>query len=231
MSCEHVQTLISSLLDRRVAGELRDEAWAHVHACRACHAEYESLRVQRAALRSLAHPPVPQMLEDRLRVIASHQRARQLVRLSWAARYRHWREMAAVKFGNMMRPVALPIAGGLISALLMFGAILPSVTYARMSGIEPPSPIFTDPDGQLVGEGEFPKLERAIGPAMSGRVVLLLTIDDRGRVQNYTVTEGTLTHEVKDFILFSQFTPATSFGKPTWGQVRAIFGADNDMRS
>jgi hypothetical protein len=36
---------------------------------------------------------------------------------------------------------------------------------------------------------------------------------------------------VQNFILFSQFTPATMFGKPTWGQVRAVFGADNDERS
>ncbi len=130
-----------------------------------------------------------------------------------------------------MRPVALPVAGGLVSALLMFAALIPSVTYAHLSSVEPPSPVFTDPDGQVVGEGEFPKLERAIGPAVSGKVVVLLTIDDRGRVQNYTVTQGAMTPEVQNFILFSQFTPATMFGKPTWGQVRAVFGADSDMRS
>jgi hypothetical protein len=189
------------------------------------------MRIQRAALRSLAAPAVPVMLQDRLQVLASHERARQLTRITWAARFEDWRSLTRLKLGNLMRPVALPVAGGLISALLMFAALIPSVTYAHFSTLEPPSPVFTDPDGQVVGEGEFPKLERAIGPALSGKVVVLLTIDDRGHVQNYTVTQGAMTPEVQNFILFSQFTPATMFGKPTWGQIRVIFGADSDMRS
>jgi hypothetical protein len=231
MSCENVQPLISSLIDRRVAAEQREEALAHLDTCRACGAEYESMRIQRGALRSLATPPVPVILQGRLRVLASHEQARQLVRINWAARAKHWRGQAALRLGNLMRPVALPVAGGLVSALLMFAALIPSVTYAHLSTLEPPSPVFTDPDGQLVGEGEFPKLERAIGPALNGKVVVLLTIDDRGHVQNYMVTQGVMTPEVQNFILFSQFTPATMFGKPTWGQIRAIFGADNDVRS
>jgi hypothetical protein len=231
MSCENVQPLISTLVDRRVAPRQREEALAHLETCRACSAEYESMRIQRGVLRSLAAAPAPAMLQGKLRVLASHERARRLVRINWAARAQHWRGLAALKLGNLMRPVALPVAGGLVSALLMFAALIPSVTYAHFSTIEPPSPVFTDPDGQLVGEGEFPKLERAIGPAVSGKVVVLLTIDDRGHVQNYMVTQGVMTPEVQNFILFSQFTPATMFGKPTWGQVRAVFGADNDERS
>jgi hypothetical protein len=231
MSCENVQPLISLLIDRRVAASQRDEALAHLETCRACSVEYESMRIQRSALRSLATPPLPAMLQGRLKVLASHERARRVVRINWAVRVDHWRGLAALKLGNLMRPVALPVAGGLVSALLMFAALIPSVTYAHFSTIEPPSPVFTDPDGQLVGEGEFPKLERAIGPAVSGKVVVLLTIDDRGRVQNYTVTQGVMTPEVQNLILFSQFTPATMFGKPTWGQIRVVFGADNDVRS
>jgi len=171
------------------------------------------------------------MLEGRLKVLASHERARRLVRISWAARVENWRELAVLKLGHLMRPVALPVAGGLVSALLMFALLIPSVTYAHITTIEPPSPVFTDPDGQVVGEGEFPKLERAIGPSVSGRVIVLLTIDNRGRVQDYTVTQGVMTPEVENLILFSQFTPATVFGKPTRGQVRVVFGADNDVRS
>jgi hypothetical protein len=231
MSCENVQPLISSLVDRRVAGERREEALAHLDACRACSAEYESMRVQRGALRSLAAAPAPAMLQGKLRVLASHERARRLVRINLAARAEHWRGLAALRLGNLMRPVALPVAGGLVSALLMFAALIPSVTYAHFSTIEPPSPVFTDPDGQMVGEGEFPKLERAIGPAVNGKVVVLLSIDDHGRVTDWTVTQGVITPEVQNLILFSQFTPAMFFGKPTKGQIRVVFGADNDVRS
>jgi hypothetical protein len=180
----------------------------------------------------MAAQPVPAMLKQRLQVLASHERARQVSRISWQARAEHWRGIAKLKFDNMMRPFALPVAGGLVSALLMFSALLPSVSYGRVtSGDEPPSPVFTEPDGQVVGEGDFPRLGSASDPGPVGKIVVVLTIDDRGRVRDYTLTQGKITPEVQDFILFSVFTPATMFGKPTWGQVKAVFGAESDKRS
>lgn len=236
MSCEKVRPLISSLIDRQlqagVAVETREEAMAHLAACRPCAVEFEGAQWQRVALRSLATPAVPAKLSANLRVIASHERSRQLTRITWSARLEALRDQLTLQFENMMKPVALPIAGGLISALLMFGVLIPSVSYARIKTIEPPSPVFTEPDGQVVGEGEFPRLESATLPSASGKVVVLLIIDDHGRVRGYHVTQGAMTPEVQNFILFSLFTPATMFGQPTWGEVQAVFGAEsNDRRS
>ena len=235
MSCEKVRVLITSLIDRRpdggVAAEAREEALAHVAACRACAVEYENLEWQRRVMRSLAEAPVPAKLETKLRVMASYERSRQLTRITWRARWEAMRARFALEFENMMKPVALPVAGGLITAMFMFGVLIPSVSYARIKSIEPPSPVFTEPDGQVVGEGEFPRLESANRNA-SGKVVVLLIIDDRGRVKDYHVTQGTITPEVKSFILFSVFTPATIFGTPTWGEVQAVFGDESiDPRS
>jgi hypothetical protein len=186
----------------------------------------------RAALRSLPAAAVPARLSASLRVIASHERARQLTRITWRARLEAWGDYIGLQFENMMKPVALPIAGGLISAMLMFGVLIPSVSYAHIKGIEPPSPVFTEPDGQVVGEGEFPRLESANRPSSNGKVVVLLVIDDHGRVRDYHVTQGAMTPEVQNFILFSIFTPATMFGKPTWGELQAVFGSEiNDRRS
>jgi hypothetical protein len=234
MSCENIRPLIASLIDRHpqtmVAVEKREEALAHVARCRACGAEFEAARFQRAALRSLAAVAAPARFEANLRVIASHERARQLARITWRARLDAFCDRVNLQFENLMKPVALPIAGGLISAMLMFGVLIPSVSYARIKTIEPPSPVFTEPDGQVVGEGEFPKLESASQPGANGKVVVLLIIDDRGRVRDYHVTQGAMTPEVQNLILFSVFTPATMFGKPTWGQVQVVFGAENSDR-
>jgi hypothetical protein len=236
MSCEKVRPLIASLIDRQlqagVAGEMREEVMAHLEACRACGSEFETAEWQRVALRSLGSTAVPAKLAASLRVIASHERARRLTRITWGARLASMRDRFALHFENMMKPVALPVAGGLISAMLMFGVLIPSVSYARIKTIEPPSPVFTEPDGQVVGEGEFPRLESASLPNANGKVVLLLIIDDHGRVRGYHVTQGVMTPEVQNFILFSIFTPATIFGQPTWGEVQAVFGAENaDRRS
>jgi hypothetical protein len=230
MSCEKVRPLISSLIDCQlqagVAVETREEASAHLAACRACSSEYESAQWQRATLRSLGTAAVPAKLAANLRVMASHERSRQLTRITWRARLEAMRDRISLQFENMMKPVALPIAGGLISAMLMFGVLIPSVSYARIKTLEPPSPVFTEPDGQVVGEGEFPRLESANMPNANGKVVVLLIIDDHGRVQGYHVTQGVMTREVQNFILFSIFTPATMFGMPTWGEVQAVFGAE-----
>jgi hypothetical protein len=234
MSCENFRPLISALIDRQLQGGaaagMREEATVHLAACRACSAEFEAAERQRAALHSLSTPAVPAKLAANLRVMASHERARQLARITWRARFETLCDGIALHFENMMKPVALPIAGGLISALLMFGVLIPSVSYARFEGIEPPSPVFTEPDGQVVGEGEFPRLQSANLPSANGRVVVLLVIDDHGRVRDYHVTQGAMTPEVQNFILFSVFTPATMFGMPTWGQVQAIFGSENNDR-
>lgn len=236
MSCEKVRPWIASLIDRPelegAAAGMRREVLAHVTFCRACSAEWEAAEWQRKMLRSLAAPPLPAKLAANLRVIASHEQARQLARITWRARFEAMRGWLSLEFENMMKPVALPIAGGLISAMLMFGVLIPSVSYARIKSFEPPSPVFTEPDGQVVGEGEFPRLESANVPSGNGKIVVLLIIDDRGRVRDYRVTQGVMTPEVQNFILFSMFTPATIFGQPTWGEVKAVFGDDgNDRRS
>jgi hypothetical protein len=230
--------LIALLADRLLHEDLpaarREEAEAHLASCRGCGAEFEAALARRAVLRELAAAPVPARLSARLRVMASHERARQLARITWRARLHALRERAILEFENMMKPVALPIAGGLVSAMFMFGVLIPSVSYARIKTVEPPSAVFTEPSGHVVGEGEFPRLRSANQPSVDGRIVVLLIIDDQGRVLNYRVTHGIITPEVENFILFSKFTPATVFGIPTWGEVQAVFGAKNgghDRRS
>ena len=238
MSCEKVRPLIASLADRQLpaaqgaAAGWRKEAMAHLMSCRACSAQLEAAKWQRTALRSLSAAAPPERLEASLRVMASHERARQIARLTWRARYEAAMGKLSLQFENMMKPVALPIAGGLISALLMFGVLIPSVSFAHLKSNEPPSPVFTEPDGQVVGEGEWPKLESAAEPTARGKIVVLLMIDDHGKVRDYQVKEGEMTPEVQNLILFSSFTPATLFGKPTWGRVQIVFGDDaTDRRS
>lgn len=238
MRCEKVRPLIASLVDRQLlrmedaAAELRKAAMKHVAVCRACSAELQAAERQRALLRSLTPAAVPERLAASLRVLASHERARQLTRITWRARYEAAASRLSLQFENMMKPVALPIAGGLISALLMFGMLIPSVSFARLNNNEPSSPIFTEPDGQVVGEGDRPKLESANQPTKARTIVVLLTIDDHGKVRDYQVKQGTMTPEVQNLILFSSFTPATILGQPTWGQVQVVFGDEgNDRRS
>jgi hypothetical protein len=232
MSCESVRPLINALAGGPVASDEREAAVTHLEDCPDCARFYDDLRAQRAGMRTmLAATNPPEALLGRLRVDASHERSRRLTRITWAARWANLRSRAQLQFDNLYRPFALPVMGGFISAIMMFGLLIPSVSFAHNRSSEPPSHVFTFPDGTVTGIGEFPIIEPVYYPAGDGAIVLLLTIDDLGRVRDYSVTRGKMTKEVQDFILFSNFTPATLFGRPTWGQVRAVFGTYQEMRS
>src|SRR5262245_31223964 len=116
MSCQKVQEQIPLVVDQQLAAEEWEQFQAHVSSCRRCDSRLESLRNTRAGLRGMAEPAVPARLTAKLRVIASHERARRVARIDFAARVETWKSDVRLFFDNLMRPFALPVAGGLFSA-------------------------------------------------------------------------------------------------------------------
>ena len=86
MSCENEQKVIASLLDGREEFDGEGGALGHVAECVSCHARYGSLSSLRNALRAMHAPAMPDGLAERLRVLASHERQRLLLRVNLAAR-------------------------------------------------------------------------------------------------------------------------------------------------
>jgi len=208
----------------------------HVENCGACQREYRSLSSLRTALRAMRGPAMPDGLAERLRVLASHERERLLLRASLAARFGHWRERVQLSFDNLMRPLALPFAGGLLSALstlVIFASMMQTQAFPyNASGDVRPPMIATDPDGQVVDwVGRAPRLVPVTGDVSSDAIAVLLRIDPEGRVADYMVAQGQATPEMKNFFLFSRFTPATSFCQPTWGYKMVLFPRKGAARS
>ena len=199
----------------------------HVAKCVSCHARYRSLSSLRNALRAMNAPGMPDGLAERLRVLASHERQRLLLRVNLAARLRNWRDRVQLLFDNLMRPLALPFAGGLLlpSALVVFACIIQTPAFPYYAGGDVPLPmIATDPDGQVVDWiGRAPQLLPVTEDVSSDAAAALLLIDPEGRVADYMVAHGEATREMKNFFLLSRFTPATSFGQPTWGYKLVLF--------
>lgn len=222
MSCENFGERISSHLDGLLDAGEREGVLAHLEACRDCGARLKSLGEVRARLRRLEEPHIPRALAVRLRVLASHEHARQVARATWSARIASWKVAIRLNFENLMRPVALPVAGGVLSALLLFGALVPTLIFRHQTDDSPLS--FTDPDGTVVNWiGDRPRLEPVGAEVPRDESVLELTIDDEGLIVDYAVRQGQLTPEMLSFIRFSQFTPAMFFGKPTWGKKLVVF--------
>lgn len=208
MSCENLQELTSSLLDQRGSAAERQHAMAHLASCHECSARYESMANTRATTRSLPQPAVPAAVQLKLRAVADRDRIQRLARVGFSDRFNQWMSTFQVHCQNMMRPMALPVAGGVISAVLLFGMWIPNLTATpqSLSG-DVSAPIFTDPS-----------LSRSNPVRYGGDVVVKLIIDERGKVADYEVIQGQDSEELRNFILFSTWTPATSFGKPTWGK-------------
>jgi hypothetical protein len=238
MSCENVQERISLLLDCNLPAGEREYVLAHLDACRKCGDRFESMQYMRASLRDMARPCVPAALSTKLRVLASHECARRVARKSLSTRVAHWATATRLAFDNMMRPFAVPVTGGVVSAFVMFSLLVPSLSFPHNHSYEPPLSGLTadvqwgDPDGEIVGAtANTARLEPGSALIYGNEVSLTLLIDERGHVQDYYLSGGELTDEMKSLILLSQFTPATVSGQPTWGLKQVVFSRGHRLRS
>jgi hypothetical protein len=214
MSCDDMHEMVSSLLDRRVTAREEESVLAHLESCRQCGAEFESMRELRGALRQLDKPELPARLLDGLRILALNERLRRLSHVSLSARAHRWAGRMELVFENLMRPMALPFAGGLLSALVMFAMLVPSLAFPHNFRNDVPLwVLYSDP-----------AIEEMNPADASDEIVVEVALDERGRVQGYTVTQGQMTPEIKNTLVqFLHFTPATVFGQPTWGRVLVSF--------
>jgi anti-sigma factor RsiW len=228
MSCDNAQELISLLLDGRLPAAERENMLTHADICRDCGSTLASLQGQRALLRKMAETPIPEVLAARLSVLASHERERQLARVNIRERLRRLSAKIDLVFENLMRPVALPVTGGLLSTLLLFALMMPSLSFSHQTGGYDFS---TAPQGSLVANPwdqgadddarDFPRIFASPDQAKSDYVnIVNLTIDESGRVVDWSIVRGQVTDEMKDIILFSHFVPATTFGVRTSGTIQ-----------
>jgi len=239
MSCENAQKRLSLLLDRRLDAGERQSVLAHLETCRSCASDFGSMQDLRATMREMAMPPVPAELTARLRVAASHHRVTVARRRDARTRLQDVGARIRLAFDHMMRPVAVPLAGGLFSSFACFFFLLPSLSFQHNYGLEPPifraEPSivagFTDPDGSVVGVKNV-KLDWGSSIVTPNEVALTVLVDPNGNVQDWNVYGADeLTPEMKDLILFSKFIPATISGQPAWGLKQLVFPRTRRMRS
>ena len=223
MSCEKVQKLISSLLDRKLAAGEREGVLAHIETCRECSARAELLQSLRWEMRNMKNHEVPEHLQTRLTVMASHERERRLARLSMPARLAYWAGRLRLAFDNLMRPLALPFAGGSLMALVTFSLLVPSLSFPHNFGdqswFKPPVPESDYVPGVVHGA----LVVRSDIVAPEGVNAVELTIDEQGKVRDYSVVSGSLTPDLQSIIILPPpFRPATVLGLPIASKVKVI---------
>ena len=213
MNCTTVRKKLLADLDRLTPETERQEVAAHLRACRGCSEEGAARERVRAAMRELPRLSPPPDLAVRLRVIASREQQRRSE--GWARRLA---TNVHLCFEGLMRPLAVPLAGGICSAVLLFALLVPSFSWV--------------PSAQDVPIGlSTAATVKSMAPIgfEDGEAVVDVTIDDQGRLVDFNILHShgpandSFCRSVENALLFTVFTPGTAFGQPVGGKLRLTF--------
>jgi hypothetical protein len=185
MKCWGTRRKLADYVDGRLREAERSRISAHLHICSSCSLRFEEIRSIRIALGSLPDRVSPARLTTALRVRASHQRQLTLetrgsrLQKLWAA----WR----LRMDEFMRPLTIPATGGLLSSLILFAAFAFTVeSTARVVSYEVPVLYASRMNANLV------PLE------LRSSVTLDLSLDENGRITDYTAAQGVSSRLVGD---------------------------------
>lgn len=177
--------------------------------------ELSNLRNQLRAMPRV-RPTEQQALQ--LRILASKERVRSLHYADWSSTWRHLRQRLSLHLDNIMKPIAVPAAGGLMVALSLF-LLLSSVYPLRTvnaASFDVPTRLSTTASVKTMAS--FTSVERP--------VTLLVMVNNEGRAVSYSIEKGQealqdedVRRRIEQMLLFTVFTPATNFGLPRAGQV------------
>jgi Putative zinc-finger len=217
MSCLTVRNALSEFLDQKMAETERARVAGHLAQCRECAGHLVELSELRNDLKGLRVVSVPKQLRTELQVIASREMARANATRTLPLTFHSWSANLKLAIDNMMRPLALPLAGGLASALLLFGVLVPVLGFRPVVGKDVPTSLYTA--ATLV--------EVAPPFIADDEAVVELYVDAKGQATDYIVQRGQVSPEMQSdltkMMFFSRFTPATRFGQPTNGTVLVSF--------
>jgi hypothetical protein len=166
-------------------------------------------------LRNLPARMPPSGLRTSLRVLASRERQRLL------SRQINWRDRLSLFATNLMRPLALPFAGGIFSTVALFSMCL-----------VPMYPVHGDDSADIPTVLTTVATVKQTAPIAGscGEVVVDVIIDEAGRMVDYKIVSGfnVLTTEqvrrsLENRLIFTEFTPVTQFGQPMSGKLRVSF--------
>jgi hypothetical protein len=157
----------------------------------------------------------PPGLRTSLRVLASRERMRLL------SREISWRDRLNLSITNMMRPLALPLAGGIFSTVALFSICLgPMISVRADDSSDIPTVLTTA------------ATVKSTAPLAGscGDVVVDVIVDETGRMVDYKVVSGfnvltsaQIRRSLENRLIFTTFEPVTQFGHATSGKLRLYF--------
>jgi hypothetical protein len=171
------------------------------------------------ALRSLPRRVPPASLNSSLRVLASREIQRQAY-----GRRAALADRVGLFCDNLMRPLALPFAGGVASTIILFSMWLsPGYPVHASSNMDVPTVLTTEAS------------IRKTAPIAESTddVIVDVTVDGQGRMVDYSIVKGNIAKQeamrrrIEGVLLLIEFNPATAFGQPVEGRIRLSLSASH----
>jgi hypothetical protein len=218
--------LDGALPDGRGGSQLHARMAQHLSRCASCRAELESYQaLSRIVLGARAQEP-PDDLAVSIRVAVA--RAREAGgRKAFLDRCKHRLDLLV---DHALEPLLIPVTGGALVALLVFGFVFPILGGGlRLRGARPDLPTSLMQPARLETLAGFPLpgLDDAAAPGQSEGLLVEATVNEDGQAVSYRVIGSPLDAgtqgQLDRVVLFSRFRPQLSFGKPTSGG-RVVLG-------
>jgi Putative zinc-finger len=218
MNCRQAERYLPGYLDGATSPSNHALLREHLAACEACNVQLERYRRLAVCLASVAAAPPPSDLAVRIRVQAAQSGA------PWAGARRLW-SRAVVTFENILKPLAVPATGGILTALVAFVLIVQNILVGvPMTGVVPNDlPLNLVQPARLESLAPFPipGVMSASGQSESGNLLLEATLNSQGEVVSYKILSGpdnsAVQRQIDQVMLFSRFRPQLSFGRPQAG--------------
>jgi hypothetical protein len=210
MSCKAVRESLWDYTSGILAEEERAGIESHLSDCRECVLHRVEVRSMRSGLRHLPSVNVPELLNTRLRVLASRDRSRRLVRRDFASWLTEQKFRLRLVFDNLFRPFALPAAGGILASCLCFGTVVDTLHVGPEWQNDLP-----------LGISSEVAIDELSPFSCDGKDVMVqLSVDSDGKVTDFELqpershASPEELHEIGNLVLYSKFSPAVRLGRP-----------------
>ena len=210
--------LDGALPDGRPGSRLHAHMARHLAACASCRAELKGYQaLSRIVLNARAEEPSPD-LAIAIRVAVARAGEAGTLR-AFLERCKHRLDLLV---DHVFEPLLIPVTGGALVALILFGFVFPRLGGALdLTGGRPdlPTSLMQPARLQTLAGFPLPGVDDAAGSGESEGLLVEATVNAEGQAVGYRVIgspldEGT-QRQLDRVVLFSRFRPQLSFGRPT----------------
>lgn len=214
MNCRSERNWIAAYVEGDMGPVSRWLVRRHLGSCAACFEEYERREGLGDIVKELPTPPAPRVLRTRILLAVSRGSGPVWPRLR-------------VRFENLLRPLAIPAAGGVLSALILFGALISNLSFSPQSWSD-------DVPLRFLAQQwvTHPSITVASPFGVTEDIGVAAFIDGQGKVYDLRMIRLPsgepednieLKTQLANALLTTKFSPAMSFGRPVRGKILILF--------